>query len=300
MNHSFPSFKSINLEDRSLFVDVIKRYRPETSEWTFTNLFIWRTHYHFRWSVLQDWLVVIAEGPDGGTYALQPLGPPNRTMAVKKILEWLREEKGEEAARIEKADARLVEELEVDGVMSVDAARDQFDYIYLMKDLAGLAGHKYRSKRNHINQLLRTYKVGYTALEEKHLTDCLEMQERWCEVKRCEDDLSLLSEWDAVREILMNFTALDLRGGIVEVEGRIEAFTVGEVLNDETAVIHIEKANAEIPGLYAVINQQCCENCWRDITYVNREQDLGIPGLREAKISYYPHHFAEKFTIRLI
>jgi hypothetical protein len=72
------------------------------------------------------------------------------------------------------------------------------------------------------------------------------------------------------------------------------------LLNDQTAVVHIEKANPEVPGLYPIINQQCTEKCWDEVMYINREQDLGLPGLREAKTSYHPHHFAEKFSIRLL
>ena len=82
-------------------------------------------------------------------------------------------------------------------------------------------------------------------------------------------------------------------------EGRVEAYALGELLNDQTALVHIEKANPEIKGLYAIINQQFCEKSWQDVPYVSREQDLGEPGLRKAKLSYYPHRLEEKYTIRL-
>ena len=111
--------------------------------------------------------------------------------------------------------------------------------------------------------------------------------------------MNLLDEWEAVREALNHFSALRLQGGVILMGSEVEAFALGELLNNETAVVHIEKANPEIPGLYAVINQQFCEKSWQDVPYVNREQDLGEPGLRKAKLSYYPEHLEEKFRIRL-
>ncbi len=123
----------------------------------------------------------------------------------------------------------------------------------------------------------------------------MEVAEKWCKIRRCEDDMNLLSESEAVRESLVNFPVLKIDGGVILIDGKVEAFTLGELLNDQTAVVHIEKANPENPGLYAMINQQFCENRWRDLLYINREQDLGEPGLRKAKLSYYPDHFVESF-----
>lgn len=100
-----------------------------------------------------------------------------------------------------------------------------------------------------------------------------------------------------MREALTHFEELEYRGGAIEIDSRIEAFSLGEPLNTDTAVIHIEKANPEIPGLYAAMNQLFCQNAWSDMAYINREQDLGIEGLRKAKESYNPHHIAKKFTI---
>ena len=118
-------------------------------------------------------------------------------------------------------------------------------------------------------------------------------------MKRCEDDLDLLGEWDAVKEILKTYTGLEVQGAVITIENKVVAFTIGQMLNDDTAVVHIEKADPEIPGLYPVINQQFCENNWKNVKYINREQDLGIPGLREAKLSYYPDHMVQKFRITL-
>ena len=111
-------------------------------------------------------------------------------------------------------------------------------------------------------------------------------------------DRQLRAEASAVKEVLANAEALGVTGGSIEIEGQVEAFTLGELLNPETVVIHIEKANAAFHGLYHMINQQFLEQVWSDIECVNREQDLGVPGLRKAKESYLPHHMVEKFVVR--
>ncbi len=141
--------------------------------------------------------------------------------------------------------------------------------------------------------------MEYLPIGSEHIGACLDLQEKWCTLKRCDDDLSLMAEWEAIREILAHIDRFPLRGGVLLIDNKVEAFTLGEPLTDDTAVIHIEKANADIPGLYALVNQRCCEFCWDNITYINREQDLGMPGLREAKLSYYPNYFVEKFRITL-
>ncbi len=299
MEPKFPRFKSIELRDRAIFQSFLAEYKPNTSEWTFSNLFIWRSHYGFRWSLFEDWLLVLCGGGEDGAYGLQPIGPTPRDRAVATLLSFLKDSEGREHAFVERADARTVAELRDSSAFRIEPARDHFDYVYLRNNLARLEGNRFRSKRNHINKLQRTHTFSYEALEERHIDACLDLQERWCRIRRCRDDLNLLGEWEAVREVLTHFATLELMGGVIVLEGRVDAFTVGEMLNDNTAVVHIEKADPKIPGLYPIINQQFCENALVRASYVNREQDLGVPGLREAKMSYYPDHFEEKYRITL-
>jgi hypothetical protein len=297
---AFPEFKALELQDKEIFREFFKEYKPEISELTFTNLFVWRTHYKFQWSIYKDWLVIVSLEGEFGTYAMEPVGPSQRMDVLRMVLEWMKEEKKEINPRIERADERTVSEIEGVQGFTVEPTRDHFDYVYLRDELVNLAGNKYRSKRNHINQLLRTYSYQYSDLAPDHIQDCIELQEKWCILRRCEDDMNLLGEWDAVKEILSSYESLDVQGGVVTIENKVMAFTIGQMLNDNTAVVHIEKADPEIPGLYPVINQQFCENNWKDVRFINREQDLGMPGLREAKLSYYPDHMVKKFRITLI
>jgi uncharacterized protein len=192
-----------------------------------------------------------------------------------------------------------VAEVEQADDLAIEPTREQFDYVYRSTDLIQLAGRKYHSKRNHLNKFARSYAFTYEPLRQDHVDPCLKLAENWCQWRRCEDDLNLAGEWDAIREALNHLPQLAYQGGVILMNHQVEAFALGELLNEATAVVHIEKANPEIPGMYALINQQFCEHCWSRVPFVNREQDLGEPGLRKAKLSYYPDHLLEKFRIRL-
>lgn len=296
----FPEFKPLGLEDKEILRRILWDYQPESSELTFTNLFIWQDYYKFAWSLERDWLLIISDSPDGRNWALPPIGPPSRAEICEKLLEWLREIKGIKVPRIERADHRLVAELAQVAGFLIEPLRDHGDYVYRSEDLIQLAGSKYQGQRNHIHHVQRSYAISYETLQERHLSACLDLAETWCDLKKCAEDFGLYGEWGAVKASLRNFPELNLQGGVLLIDSRVEAFTLGELLNEATAVVHIEKANPLVSGLFAVINQEFCQHSWSQVPFINREQDLGLPGLRTAKMSYHPHHLVEKFRIQLI
>jgi hypothetical protein len=296
----FPQFKPIQLEDRGTIQGILDAYQPDTSEWTFTNLFIWRSHYGFQWCLHRDWLVVLSSIGGREPCLFQPVGPSGRAEIVHMLLRWLREKRRVAEPRMERADGRLISELQSPTDLIVEPTRDHFDYLYRTPDLIALSGRKYHSKKNHLNKFRSEHVFTYEPMAERHVGACLDLAETWCRWRRCEEDMGLLDEWEAVDTALKNLNALRLQGGVILTDGRVVAFALGELLNPQTAVVHVEKADPEIPELYAVINQQCCENLWPNVPFVNREQDLGEPGLRKAKLSYNPDRFAEKFRVRLV
>jgi hypothetical protein len=124
------------------------------------------------------------------------------------------------------------------------------------------------------------------------------MQDRWCEARNCGEEPSLCAEYRAVRAAFRRFEDFGLLGGVVRVDGCVQAFAIGEALNRDTAVVHFEKAMTEYRGLYQLINQRFCISELDGFRFVNREQDLGIPGLRKAKESYHPHHMVDKYVAK--
>ena len=297
---TFPDFKPLTLEDRDELHQRLWQYQPDTSELTFINLYIWREYYDFQWSIAGDSLLIIANRAEE-PFALQPIGPVSRDAAARDLLYWLRDTRGVAAPSIRRVDQRLADELQGCNEFVIESVRAHFDYIYRSEDLGSLAGRKYSKKRNHINQFLRSYAYTYVPITQSLTDDCLALAEVWCEQRLCEDDISLLHEFRGIRDALDNFAALELEGGAILVDGKVQAFSLGETLNETTAVVHIEKANPEFGGIYPMITRQFSEQRWQGkVEYINREQDLGDPGLRQAKESYYPDHLVEKFSVRLV
>ena len=160
----FPEFRSLTLADRQIFRDILRAYQPETSELTFTNLFIWQTYCGYQWARHGDWLLVVARPATGGSWALPPLGPAPRREITRKLLAWLRDDQGEPVPRIERADARLVSEMAGTPSLAVEPQREHFDYLYCTPDLIHLAGGQYHSKRNYVNTFQRSYHYRYEPL----------------------------------------------------------------------------------------------------------------------------------------
>lgn len=297
MNNPLPDFTPLQIADRGLLHKMLWQFQPAISELTFTNLFIWRNHYGTRWAQYKDWLLFICEPSDSAPFALPPIGPSPRLEPALAILDWLTKEKNLTNPSIERADKTLADELQGRNKLLVTPSREHFDYVYLAKDLIKLEGRKFHAKKNHVNKFTSTYKFVYEPLRREHVEQCLQMMNRWCELKKCDEDMGLAGEWTAIREAFENLQALEIQGGVLKIDGKVEAFSLGEMLNKNTAVIHIEKANPDFEGIYAMMNRQFCEHSWNAASYINREQDMGIPGLRKAKMSYNPDHLEEKFRI---
>jgi hypothetical protein len=182
---------------------------------------------------------------------------------------------------------------------TIQPERDDWDYVYRVSDLADLPGDRYHSKRNFVARCLSEHDCRYAPIGPSEINDCLQLQTKWCNLRKCGETPGLEAENYAIRTLFENYEYLGVIGGAVYVDNKLEAFTVAEPLNKKTEVIHFEKANPEIEGLYQVINQWFCQKALRTFEFVNREQDLGLPGLRKAKLSYHPHHMVEKSIAQL-
>jgi hypothetical protein len=173
--------------------------------------------------------------------------------------------------------------------------REIWDYLYRTKDLIELRGRKYQQKRNHINRFRQDYQFSYNSLTPEDVQGCIELYHQWAADKKNSPEIE--EERLALKEALENFSALALKGGVIRVEGKIQAFAIGSRLNKNTALIHFEKANPEFSGIYAAINQFFVKNEWPNTKYINREDDMGIPGLRQSKKRYHPLCMIEKYLV---
>ena len=161
--------------------------------------------------------------------------------------------------------------------------------------ISTLTGKKLHGKRNHINKFKELYSYNYEPLTADNMEKIRSFIEEWYQ-KKAETDASILTEKTALENALKNFEKLELKGGILLVDGKSVAFSIGEQLNQDTALIHFEKADTDYQGAYPMMNQQFVINAWSNLTYVNREDDMGIEGLRKAKLSYYPDIMVEMYS----
>jgi len=289
-------FKPVELDDKNVFDHFFFQDPPQTSELTFTNLFMWRHRYNPLWRRWNDCVLIILRPLDSLAFGLPPVGLGNKRAALDFLSKSL-EDSANQVMICRVANDfvdRYVDPKQYDVVKDPDNS----DYVYLADDLINLPGNKYHAKKNHINRFMKDYEFEYRDLDLDLVHCCLNLQESWCEVKDCGENPALMAEDMAIYEALKNYEELDYKGGVILINSKVEAFSLGEMLNPETAVVHVEKANPEIPGLYAVINQLFCKEAWSQVNYMNREQDLGVKGLRKAKQSYYPHHMVEKFILK--
>jgi hypothetical protein len=290
----FPRFKPPTLEDRPFLEPRLQASAADITEGSFATLYLWRNAYNLRWCLWKDWALVVGRDADGD-FGLMPFGPPARDAAARELVRFLKEEFSAPAARLEWCDDRFVAEMSRDEAVLFTPRRDDFDYVYASDSLIRLPGQDYQAKRNHIHRFRRAHPVQYAPLGLPELSACRDAAEEWYRRNPPAPGSPLAGEREALDEALRHFEALDLKGGIVSIHGRIEAFAIGSRLNSETAIIHFEKADPDIPGLYSVINQQFVENAWKEVPWINREDDAGLPGLRKSKQSYHPARLLQKF-----
>jgi len=293
INDNIPGFKHIELEDKEVFNHYFSKYPLPMSEYTFSNLYMWRQSYDFIWNEYKDHLVLISLEKDNMIDLFPPAGedPISIIKGLKNVCD-----KESLTLRIIRVPESFKEKLEKsDMSLKIEDDRKNWDYVYLVKDLVELSGSDYQKIRQKLNKYQKHYDWHYETIEKSNLDECMELHEEWCEEKNCEEIKNLKQEKIGVTQIFKNWDVLDLTGGLLRVDGKIMAFALYEDLLDDTLVCHVEKANTDYEGAYNAINQISLNNLGNGYKYVNREQDLGIRGLRIAKKRYHPDHYVKKY-----
>ncbi len=289
-------FKSIEIEDKGIIEKYLKKENNFLCEYCFTDLFIWSKHYNTQFAVADDFLFVKSDGNDNTEYYFVPEGEGDFKKAMEMLFEYT-EKQGKPWAFMSvypKQKERV--EKHYPGKFEFEECRDNADYIYLVEKLASLSGKKLHKKKNHVNRFYKEYdgRWSYEPLNDENIREFFSYQLDWCE-----EDNEFLGELCAASTALKNYKELGIVGGILRVDGKIAGVTLGSKSFDDTMIVHIEKADKNINGAYQVINQQFVINQCKDVKYVDREEDLGIEGLRKAKESYYPEFLALNYIGKL-
>lgn len=288
-------FKDITLQDKNTITAYTMNSCRRNCDLSFSNLCSWRFLYDTKFAIVDNFLVFKFWA--GGELAyMMPVGSGNPEKAVKALIEDARQE-GQPFCMLGVCSC-MREDLEniAPGQFTFTADRDYADYIYLRSDLATLKGKKFQPKRNHINKFRNTYpNHEYTPITPDRVQECLDLEAEWCKVNHCDQQEGTGNERRALIYALHHFEELGLTGGILRVDGKIVAFTFGMPINKETFGVHVEKADTRIDGAYAMINYEFANRVPEQYLYLNREEDLGLEGLRKAKLSYQPETILEKY-----
>lgn len=248
-----------------------------------------------------EWLFIRFKDNNGRNSYLKPLGGVDVKEGIAFIMD--DHKQFDSLFQIRGLTQDMIDEIEeaMPGMFEYKLNRSVSDYIYTTEKLIHLKGKKLQSKRNHINRFNRENDWKYKTLtgNPELVKECKMMLDKWMEMNMEEKDPSLVYDDYATTLMLENFEYLNLRGGLLCVDNEIAAFSIGEPLTEDTVVVHVEKAFTTIHGAYNMINQQFVENEAAGFMYVNREEDMGIDNLRQAKLSYQPDIILEKYNARL-
>lgn len=289
-------FKKPTLNDMDWVKKAMESSGEMACEYCFGNLYIWTDVYENTIAECGG-MFFARDGGERPVY-LYPCGQGDMKKAIGELLE------------CEKADNKPLEmycltpekvrELDAlfPGEFEFEADRDYFDYIYLSEELGSLAGRKLHSKRNHISYFKNNFDWSYERINKDNLGECYYMNMLWEKQRNPDSDEELNAELAAINKAFEHFERLGFTGGLLRKDGEVVAYTFGEAINEKVFCTHVEKAFADVRGAYPMINQQFCLNELMGYKYINREDDTGDEGLRQAKESYCPAILLPKFLAK--
>lgn len=294
-------FKQITIADKQWIQPLLDMSGFNSEEYNFTFLYIWRTIFGYRVARVNDYVVVKAVRDTHPPSYLFPAGSGD----ISPVLQALREDAEQNATPLVfhtvLAPSKALLETMYPGQYEFLPLPDYYDYVYDAQSLITLSGKKLHSKRNHINRFHENYPGwSYETITPENLPEVIAMNDEWCRINGCEDDKSLQQESCSVRAAIRDLFALGLDGGLIRADGRVVAFSLGDRLNHDTYLVHIEKAFSDVQGAYTVINREFAASHCEGYLYINREDDSGEEGLRKAKQSYRPVFQVEKYGAKLI
>lgn len=286
-------FKKIELEDLKQIRSFLLQSNQKACEFSAGNNILWDFNKELEFAILREQLVYrMIDDVYIGFFI------PDMQKDSRELIESLRKMAQDESKKMylgimTHEMAQNVESL-FPNTFKISFDRDHSDYLYQVQDMAQLKGKKFHRKKNHLNSFMKNYEFVYEKIEASNIEECRKMKNRWL-VEKEEKTESMLLEAGAVDVALDHYQEFDFLGGLIRIDGVVEAFTFGERLNQDTFLIHVEKASDRFRGLYTAISQQFALYELAEYTFVNREEDMGIEGLRQSKLSFYPIEIYDKY-----
>jgi uncharacterized protein len=293
-------FAPVEIGHRARIADILARHPQPLSDYTFASLLAWAPAFRYLHAVVPPDTLLVCAAPDDGRPArlLQPVG-----LFPEDLKETLVRGARELPVplRIESVSAEFLERnAAFAGHFDVVEDRDGANYVYAASDLAELAGRRYAKRRNLLAQAGKLYSWSAEPLRPEHVAECLVIGDDIARHRCADSSVTLEQETVALESALRHFAPLGLQGLLVRVDGEPSAFSIFDRLGPSTAVVLFERALRSRKGLYQVINRDTARAiAQQGFTLINREEDLGDPGLRRAKLAYFPVRLESKHTLTL-
>lgn len=285
-------FKRLEISDKNIINKYFEKNTRIGCEYSFACNFLWQELYGYTYSIIED-CYVARYNRDGVNIYNLPIG--EKADIIKAVDKIISSDNTAVIRGIDKENICFLEE-NFKGVFEFYFNRDESDYIYLSEDLINLSGRKYQSKRNLIKRFKDNPNWSYEAIDNTNKEECIALNRFWAEEKNTETE-DIRRELAAANTALAYLEKLDLIGGLLRVDGKVSAYSIGERLTEDTFVIHFEKA-LDIKGCYQTVNNEFAKRNCKDYKYINREEDTGDEGLRKAKLSYRPTIILDKYEAR--
>lgn len=288
-------YSPISLDGMQRYLAILSKNKSQASDYSFANIWGWAPHYGLEWRFDGSLCWIRQNRPEPCYWG--PVGPWH------EVQDWLAIPEMRSGAKFIRVPHALCElwSIALEDRIQVEEARGQWDYLYLSSELCVLSGNRFHKKKNLLKQFQKLYAYNYQPLSAGCVETVLNMQTEWCRWRDCESSEALLAENDAVARVLAHWNDIPgLSGGIIRIDNVPVAYTLAEPLNDDTLIIHFEKAAGGIKGAYQAINYLFCNDVGKNFTHINREQDLDDAGLRQAKLSYNPVDFSRKCSVTVL
>jgi uncharacterized protein len=289
---SLDDFRRITLEDKALFEKHYQTNPPDHSGELFSTMLSWGHYVEYRYTYVEESIILLSKGNKWAVLH-PPSGKPNITLLTQVLT--LAKQENILFGFIKKMQKESLAKQFPSLVLVED--RDFFDYVYRASDLADLPGTMYGKIRNRLNKFTKNFAYTTEEISEKNMEEVHQFLKRWCLWRDCESDELLENERKAILYAMSHFNELGLQGLALRIHDTVQAIAVYEQMNKDTVVVHFEKGAPDFDGIYKAINRETAQRVQHLVPYINREEDLGVPGLRKAKLSYHPDHFIEVYYI---
>lgn len=283
-------FHTPSLEDKSEVDSILKNSPSDCCEFCFGNIYMWSDIYKCKINCDNG---ILLSKVDGENVYCYPVGKGDK----KSIIESLKKEhKSFTLYGLTEKDKLELESF-FPNEFEIVPDRDSFDYIYRAEDLANLSGKKYHSKKNHVSYFKKNFTWHFEEITPENIGRCKILNDQWECLNRQKEPEEIANEHSAINKAFDKFFELEFFGGILFIEDEAVAFTFGEKLNENTFCTHVEKAYANFRGAYQTVNCEFAKLLLeKNYEFINREEDTGSEGLRQAKLSYHPSPLLTKYS----